>query len=60
MNLCTWMGFIIHFSFQLGRNLSVYGGSGEGAMTEEGLNGFEVHAVFQPMCGDGMADGVGG
>lgn len=54
------MGFIVHFSLQFGRDVGVDGGGGERRVAEEHLDRFEVHAMLEPMGGDGVADGVGG
>ena len=50
------MGFL----FEEGGDLGVDGGGGEGGVAEEDLDSFEVHAIFEPVGGDGMADGVWG
>lgn len=53
------MCFVVDFALEFGRDVGVDGGGGQGGVTEEHLDGFEVHAVLQPVGGYCVADGVG-
>ena len=53
------MGFVVNFFFEFCGDGGVDGGGVKGAVAKQGLDGFEVHAVFEPVGGDGVADGVG-
>lgn len=44
--MCPWMGFVVGLFLQFGGDLGVEGGGREAGVTEEELDGFEVHAVF--------------
>ena len=40
------MGGVVDLFFELGGDVGVDGGGGEGGVAEKELNGFEVHARF--------------
>lgn len=53
------MGFVVGFLLQCHRHLRVDGGGGEVGVAENELDRLQVHAVFEPVGGDGVADSVG-
>ncbi len=38
--------------------MGVDSGGCKGAVAKDMLDGFEIHAIFKPVCGNGVADGV--
>ncbi len=51
--------FVVGLLFEFGGDLGVDGGGGHGVVAEDELDRFEVHAVFEPVGGDRVADDVG-
>lgn len=54
------MSGVVDSFFEFGGDVGVNSGGRKRGVAEEHLDGFEVHAVFEPMSGNRVANGVGG